>query len=80
MGDDVKRLTPESMREWEERIGPEKVELAFSILRSHGWRPEDRPPMWVWAEAYRMAEGLQPVQWGSSREPGLFDRLLGRAI
>jgi hypothetical protein len=32
------QLTPESMREWEERLGPEKVKLACDILCSHGWR------------------------------------------
>jgi hypothetical protein len=59
------QLTPESMREWEERLGPEKVKLACDILRSHGWRPDDRPPMWVWQEAYLMAEGRRPIQWGT---------------
>ena len=74
------QMTPETMREWEERLGPEKVQLAFSILRSHGWRPEDRPPMWVWAQAYSMAEGSQPVQWGGARSPGLLYGLFGRGL
>lgn len=41
------QLTPESMKEWEERLGPEKVQRAIDLVRSHGWVSGDKPPMWV---------------------------------
>jgi hypothetical protein len=75
----------EQLREWEERMGPEKVQRAMAIVYSHGWRKEDTPPNWVWAEAYAMVDGIIPEQWGNSMhthsfarsEPSLQERIFG---
>lgn len=69
-------LTPELMRAWEERLGAEKTQRAVLIMRSHGWGAGSSPPMWCWAEAFRMVEGHKPEEWGTS-SPSLSKELLG---
>jgi hypothetical protein len=71
-----KQLTPESLHEWEEKLGPEKVQLACDLLRSWGWHSDDRPPLWVWQEAYLMVDGRIPMAWGD-KSPRLDEKLLG---
>lgn len=53
-------MTPEDMEQWEKRLGPEKVQQAIDLVRSHGWRSGEYPPMWVWAEAFRQVESGKP--------------------
>ena len=74
------QLTPEHMRAWEDRLGPDKVELAMALARSHGWHSGDDVPMWVWAQFYRMAEGSQPIEWGTSAPQRLDESLLGMRL
>jgi len=54
------QLTVEYMREWEDRLGPERVRLANSYLAANGWPPLSAPPIWVWAMAFREAEKVMP--------------------
>lgn len=49
-------MPPENMKSWEDRLGPEKVQRAISLVYSQGWRPGDNPPMWVWADAFMQVE------------------------
>lgn len=76
MEETKQQLTAESMRAWEQRLGPENVSRAMALMRSHGWTSNDNPPIWAWAEAYRMVEGTQPEVWGgkSASDP---NELLG---
>ncbi len=66
----------DELREWEERLGPEKVERAVKIVRSHGWGPGSTPPAYVWREAYAMVDGSIPEQWGNS-SPSVSESILG---
>lgn len=50
------RITPEYMRAWEERLGPEKMQRAISIAQLNGWQHGSNPPMWVWAQIYLQVE------------------------
>ncbi|MFA5952258.1 MAG: hypothetical protein WC807_18475 [Hyphomicrobium sp.] len=70
------QLSPERMRAWEQRLGPDKVSKAMDIMRSHGWTSNDNPPIWAWAEVYRMVEGTQPEVWGS-KSPSEQEGILG---
>jgi len=69
-------MTPESMKAWEDRLGPEKVRRAIDLVRSHGWKPEDTPPTYVWAEAFHQVETGKEV-WGAARPPSLCESLFG---
>lgn len=55
------QLTAEYMREWEARLGREKVAKAVDYMRANGWQHGDAIPMWCWAEAYRLIESGQPM-------------------
>lgn len=70
------QLTPAKLREWEDRIGPEKVQTAIAILRSWGWGPDSAPPLWVYQQAYLMVEGRIPTVWGDKSQR-LDEQLLG---
>jgi hypothetical protein len=72
-------MTPEAMKKWEERLGPEKVQRAIRLVRSHGWGPRDFPPTWVWAEAFLQVESGKEV-WGSTKPPSLLEGIFGRGI
>lgn len=68
-------MSPEGMKQWEDRLGPEKVQRATALVRSHGWKTGDTPPAWVWAEAFAQVETGHEV-WGSTR-PSIVETVLG---
>ena len=68
-------LTPECMRKWEDRLGPEKMQTALALARSHGWRGD--APTWIWAQFFLMAEGKLPISWGPHRPQTLSESVLG---
>lgn len=55
----MNRLTPEILRQQEDRLGPEKVQRAIDYVHALGWT--DSPPMWVWQQVYSMIESNQPL-------------------
>jgi len=69
-------MTPETMKQWEDRLGPEKVRRAIDLVRSHGWKAEDTPPTWVWAEAFHQVESGKEA-WGSVRPASLGEAIFG---
>jgi len=71
-------MTPEALRKWEDRLGPEKVKRAIDLVYSHGWRPGDTPPTWVWAEAFRQVERGEEV-FGSN-PPSIQEALFGMKL
>lgn len=68
-------LTPESLREWERRLGPELVAQAMDYVESLGWPRGGNPPLYVWAAAFmeienrgaRLIEQATPPPAGGDR-------------
>lgn len=52
----MESLTPEYMRAWEARLTPAQKARAFALAEEVGWDRTMEPPIWVWAECYRLAE------------------------
>lgn len=69
-------MTPDSMKAWEDRLGPEKVQRAIDLVKSHGWKAGDTPPMWVWAHAFHQVE-TGAEAWGSAPRPSIGESLFG---
>lgn len=47
-------LTPEYMKRWEQSLTKQQMDYAMHLAIQNGWAREN-PPMWVWAEFFRMA-------------------------
>ena len=48
-------MTADELREWEVRLGPEKVKRAIDIVRAAGWQNEP-PPNFIWAQVFAEVE------------------------
>lgn len=74
---EIESPTPESMKAWEERLGPDKMKRVFDLMRSHGWKSGDNPPMWMWAEAFRQVESGEEIWGGAATVPSLQESIFG---
>jgi len=71
------KLSAEYLQDWERRLGPEKVQRSIDYMAANGWGPNDTPPMWCWALAYRMIEDGEPLPVPVRAEGNLLLRLFG---